>query len=223
MFIEHERTSGGYISGETKLGMILCLLTDGDSYDLGVIFDISSKSCDQISYEVLKNWIIDSKIGEINMKDYLNDLSDMEEVSKGFSKRFNGILIGATCALDGWLVRISKPTMHKDSKPNPTSFYPRKRFYALNDQVIVDHRKKVRWVSYSNKDALHDCSCFRNTYFYSKILKEKEECLYRHKLYILGDSVYLVESFTMTPYIQVVSHTVEDAFSFLPLMCADNS
>ena len=53
MFDAHEYTSGGYISGETKLAITLRLLAGGDSYDLGVIFDISYKHCEKILYYVL--------------------------------------------------------------------------------------------------------------------------------------------------------------------------
>ena len=143
MFDAHERTSGGYISGQTKVAVTLRLLAGGDSYDLGLIFDITSKSCERIMYEVLDHWIIRTSIGKIDMKDYLNDISEMKFVSNGFSKRSNGLLTGAIGAIDGWLVRIGKPSMHKDGQKNATSFYSRKGFYALNVQCIVDHCKKV--------------------------------------------------------------------------------
>ena len=71
MYIAHEKTSGGYISGEIRLAITLRLLAGGDSYDLGVIFDISSRTCERILYEVLENWIINTKIGEINIEDCL--------------------------------------------------------------------------------------------------------------------------------------------------------
>ena len=80
--------------------------------------------------------------------------------------------------------------------------------------MIVDDRKKVRWVSYSHKGASHDSSCFRDTHLYTNILKVKEEFLYRNKLYILGDSAYSIESFMMAPYLQVAAQTPEVAFNF---------
>ena len=106
MFDTHEHTSGGYISGETKLAVTLRLLAGGDSYDLGVIFDISFKHCEQIMYSVLEHWIIDTNISKIDMEDYLDNIFEMQTVSKGFSQRSNGILKGAIGAIDGWLVRI---------------------------------------------------------------------------------------------------------------------
>ena len=101
MFDAHERTSGGYVSGETKLAITLRILAGGDSYDLGVIFDICHKHCEKIIYDVLEKWIIKTGIGKINMEEYLNNISEMKDVSKGFSVRSNGHLVGAIGAIDG--------------------------------------------------------------------------------------------------------------------------
>ena len=45
MFMAHEKTSGGFISGETKLGLTLRLLAGGDALDLGVMFDAHPRTC----------------------------------------------------------------------------------------------------------------------------------------------------------------------------------
>ena len=67
MFDAHEHTCGDYVSGETKVAITLRLLVGGESYDLGAIFDISYKHCENISYHVLLHRIINAGIGEINM------------------------------------------------------------------------------------------------------------------------------------------------------------
>ena len=67
----------------------------------------------------------------------------MAIVSERFSKRSNGVLKGAIGALDGWLVRIQRPSYYFDKIVNPVAFFSRKGFYALNVQCIVDDRKKV--------------------------------------------------------------------------------
>ena len=78
MFNAHERTSGGYISGETKVAVSLRLLAGG------VIFDISYKHCEKILYDVLLHWIINTGIGLIDMENYLDDLEEMNTMSHGF-------------------------------------------------------------------------------------------------------------------------------------------
>ena len=166
MYMAHEKTSGGFISGETKLGVTLRILAGGDCCDLGVLFDISPKHCNKLFHYTLKNWINKSKIGGINIYDYLSNEEAMRRVSIGFSKRSNGIFKGAIGALDGWLVRIIRPSFFRDGYRNITGFYSRKGFYALNVQCIVDDKKRVLWLSYRHKGGSHDSSCFHDTELY---------------------------------------------------------
>ena len=55
MFNAHEHTSGCYISGGTKMTVALQLLAGRDSYDLGVIFDITSKHYEMIFMKCYNN------------------------------------------------------------------------------------------------------------------------------------------------------------------------
>ena len=209
----HCKTSGGWVSGKIKLGITLRLLAGGDSYDLGVLFDISPKHCHVIMHEVLKNWIIDTNIGDINITKYLNDDERMNRVSEGFSKRSNGIFKGAIGALDGWLVRINRPSFSRDNIKNVSGFFSRKGFYALNIQCIVDDRKRVLWLSYRHKGGLHDSSCFRDTKLYQYLQNNKKE-LYEKGFFILGDSAYCIESFLIPPYDNAKPKSAEDDFNF---------
>ena len=213
MFIANEKTTGGYISGETKLGITLRLLAGGDSLDLGVIFDISPKWCNEIMYYVLSYWIISTNIGHIDIYRYLQDEIAMKKVSDGFAKRSNGIFIGTIGAIDGWLVRIIRPSFWRDGIKNITAFYSRKGFYALNVQCIVDDKKRVLWLSYSHKGGSHDSSCFRATKLY-QYLKSLAPNLYEKGFYIIGDSAYCIESFILTPYDNALSKTSEDNYNF---------
>ena len=176
MFEAHEKTCGGYISGETKVGITLRLLAGGDINDLGVIFDITANYCTIIMLDVLKHWISETDIGKIKMYDYLDDDEALKKCSEGFSIRSNGILKGAIGALDGWLVRIQRPSFFRDGILNVTSFFSRKGFYALNVQVMVDDKKRVLWVSYSHKGGSHDSSCFRATRLYDYLKKMVLSC-----------------------------------------------
>ena len=54
MFDAHEKTSGGFISRETKVGITLRLLAGGDINDLGVLFDITPNHCTLLMLVVLK-------------------------------------------------------------------------------------------------------------------------------------------------------------------------
>ena len=95
-------------------------------------------------------------------------------MSNGFSKRSNGVLVGAIGAIDGWLVRIQRPSFRSDRIINPVSFFSRKGFYALNVQCIVDDQKKVLWASYAHKGGSHDSSAFRDTKLYQMLIEKSE-------------------------------------------------
>ena len=87
MYDAHVKTYGGYISGEVKLDVTLCLLAGGNALALGVIFDIIPGKINTITFSVLRNWVKKPNIGGINMHAYLNNNNAMENVSIGFSQR----------------------------------------------------------------------------------------------------------------------------------------
>ena len=96
--------------GEVKLAITLRLLAGGDSLDLAVLFDASPCYCKEFMNHVLLNWIIRPNLGRMDIETYLSNPEELERVSKGFSIRLNGVLKGAIGAVDGWLVKIVKPS-----------------------------------------------------------------------------------------------------------------
>lgn len=72
--------------------------------------------------DVLLHWIIKTNIGDLNISKYLDDVSSMEKVSVGFSKRSNSNLMGETGALGGMVVRIVRPVF-RDIVKKPMTFF----------------------------------------------------------------------------------------------------
>ena len=214
MYHAHKLTSGGYIPGEVKLAITLRLLAGGSALDLAIIFDINEKHCIRMFTKVLKKWIILPNIGKIDINSYINDDNALQHVSQGFSKRSNGLLKGAIGAIDGWLIKIQRPTFTRDGITHSKSFFSRKGFYALNVQCVVDNEKRVLWASYSNRGSSHDSPAFRSTNLYNATLKKFKDKLYRNGFFILGDSAYAIESFILPPYDNAKSKSPEDAFNF---------
>ena len=62
------------------------------------------------------------------MRKYIGDKDAMEKVSRGFTKRSNGVLKGVVGTNDGWIVRIVRPGWIRDGVRNPTIFISRKLF-----------------------------------------------------------------------------------------------
>ncbi len=65
----------------------------------------------------------------------------MEKVARGFCKGINGVFAGCIGALDGWLVKIEKPSLIRDGVQNPSLYFSRKGFYGVNVQITVSHNK----------------------------------------------------------------------------------
>ena len=122
MYDAHVETTGGYIAGEVKMAVTLCLLAGCDTLDIAVIFDVSPGHLGIIIYYVLIDWVKQPNLGGINMNKYLNDVHDMASISSGFSKRSDGVLKGAIGAIDGWLVPIHRPTWFLDHIFSPITF-----------------------------------------------------------------------------------------------------
>ena len=147
------------------------------------------------------------------MNAYLEDEMAMSRVSKGFSLRSNGVLTGAIGAIDGWRVKIIRPSWRLDRVRNPIAFFSCKGFYALNVQCVVDHDKTVLWASTYHKGGSHDSSALRETKLYKK-LKDKSDWLYERGYFILADSAYAIESFIIPPYALAKLKSPEDNFNF---------
>ena len=69
----HEKTSGGVVSGEVKLAITIRILAGGSALDLAVLFEVSEAHCKRLFIDVLKNWIIKTNIGQMDIGKYLKD------------------------------------------------------------------------------------------------------------------------------------------------------
>ena len=118
---------------------------------------------------------------------------------------------GCIGAIDGWLVKIRRPTSWLDGLINLMPLYFQKGYYALNVQCIVEDRKKGVWVMYNNKGASHDSICFKSSVLYTAH-QGIEECLFLTVLFCIGDSVYGIESFLLTPYDSPLSQSPENNY-----------
>ena len=136
----HYSSTGPLISGEVKLALTLRMLAGGSYMDLSLLFDVGFSTAYNIFHMVVNKWINNPNLVKINGTDYCEDTGRMQAVALDFAKASNGVMNGCIGALDGWLVKIIKPRK-KDGVRNPSSFYSRKGFYAINVQVIVDYKK----------------------------------------------------------------------------------
>ena len=68
-------------------------------------------------------------------------------------------------------------------------------------------------MSYLHKSGSRDSSCLRETRFCGKLVAMRDS-LYDQEIFIIGDSMYAIESFFISPYDLVNVKSPEDNFNF---------
>jgi hypothetical protein len=210
----HETTSGGYICGEVKLALTLRMLAGGSYLDLSLIFRCRDTYVTTIFHDVISEWICHDDVISFPNELYFKDIEEMKKTAAGFSQGTNnGVLSGCIGALDGWLVKIRKPSFKKDGIRNAAGYYSRKGFYAINCQVIVDHKKRILWRSIKCRGAEHDSTAFKKTKLYQQLVEDRDLFI-RNCLYIIGDSAYALMAFLLKPFDNAAPYSDLDAFNF---------
>ena len=180
--------------------------------DMALLFQTSFNHMHKIFKHVVTNWLSHSSFYNINGIKYCSDDERMKEVALQFARGSSGVIGGCIGALDGWVVRIKKPS-RRDGVKNAKSFYSRKGFFAVNVQAIVDKRKRVLFRSIMSRGAEHDSTAFKNCGLYQWLL-QNWKVLAEKGYYFIGDSAYSLKSFLLTPYDNAMHGTAEDNFNF---------
>lgn len=209
----HEATTGGFICGEIKLALTLRLLAGGSYLDLALLFETGFTYAIDIFHDVIEKWILDDRLVKISGIDYCSDIDRMEKVAFEFSRGSNGVINGCIGAIDGWIVKIIKPSKTRDGVKNPASFFSRKGFFGINVQAIVDKKKRILYRQILSRGAEHDSTAFKNGALY-QCLMNNWRFLALKGLYFIGDSAYALKSFLLTPFDNVLHGTSEDNFNF---------
>ena len=211
----HEQSTGGFVSGEVKLALTLRLLAGGSYMDLALLFDVGFSTAYEILHKVIKEWILDDRLVKINGIDYCEDDLRIAKVAREFAKKSNNAINGCIGAIDGWIVKIRKPSISKDlyNSSDPKSFFSRKGFFGINVQAIVDSKKRILYRNINSRGAEHDSTAFKNSAFY-KWLEKNWQKLVDGQFYFVGDSAYAIKSFLLTPFDNAIHGTPEDNFNF---------
>ena len=212
IIIAHDRSTGGMLSGEVKLALTLRLLGGGTYLDMALLFDVSFNHVHKIVRNVISNWLLNESFYPIRGVQYCEDDEKMKSMALQFSAASNGVINGCIGAIDGWVVKIQKPS-RSDGVINPQSFYSRKGYYAVNVQAIVDKNKKILFRSIMSRGAEHNSSAFKNSSLYKWLIANWVK-LAEKGYYFIGDSAYALKSFLLTPYNNAEHGTAEDNFNF---------
>ncbi len=213
IILAHEQSTGTIISGEVKLALTLHMLAGGSYLDLSLLYDMGSSTANHIFYQVIKDWILDNNLVKISAAKYIQDEKQMEDVALQYTRSSNGIICGCIGAIDGWIVKIARPTRKRDQVSNPSTYYSQKGYFGLNFQAIVNQKKKILFWSILSRGAKHYSTAFKNSKFYEGLM-EKWVQLADLGFYFIGDSAYGIKSFLLMPYDNVCHGLAEDNYNF---------
>ena len=104
-----------------KVALTLRLLAGGSYLDLALVFETNPSYAIFIFHEVIRDWILDDMLIEINGMKYCQDLDRMNEVARQFARDSGGVIGGCIGAIDGWIVKIKRPSK-RDNVMDPKSF-----------------------------------------------------------------------------------------------------
>jgi len=212
MFAASQDTSGPYIPGEMKLALTLRILAGGSYLDMFLWLNVNADYVRFISKHVMRNWICLDEVVQINyFEKVLQDPHAMTSIRLTFARTSNGIINGIIGAVDGWLVRITGPTL--EDTTNPGKYYSRKGFYAINVQAIVDKEKRILWRYIGEKGCSHDSPSFNDSNL-GNYLSRVATSLMAKGIYIIGDSAYSLKSYLLTPYDDAAPGSHEDSFNY---------
>jgi hypothetical protein len=130
--------TGGIIPGEIKVAMTIRILAGASYLDMILQYYVSPSSVFQVFHDVIQ-WIDEAfqfpLFGLLKNRNW----DALHDIAMNFAKFLDGVFYGCIGALDGIAIRIRCPFLSEDSDPG--SYFCRKKFYALNVQVIVDANK----------------------------------------------------------------------------------
>jgi hypothetical protein len=227
IFRAHEVTSGGFICGEVRVAITLRLLAGASYLDVAYIFGVHYNHVYAIFHHVLKYWICKDFVHRYELQDILQSEEKMYHVSKQFAKgRSSGILSGVIGALDGWLVKIQRPSLTRDGVVNSGGYFSRKGFFALNVMAIVDKKKRVLWRYIGARGSEHDSSMFKSSKLYSQLVNialDPNGLLhnnwYEIPFYLIGDSAFGNRTFLQAPFDNAKPKTPQDVFNYIHSSC----
>ena len=123
---------------------------------------------------------------------------ELQKLADGFRKKSTGGLFeNVLGAFDGYLLEVTRACIRKQNGVlNPTKFYCRKQFYAINCQVCCDADRRVTNVSMLSPGAVPDTLAFFKSNIHRAISQGKVPAKY----HFVADNAYPDSDSILTPY-----------------------
>ena len=127
-----------------------------------------------------------------------DDADELKKLADGFRKKSSGGLFeNVIGAFDGYLLEITKSCITKrQGVHNPSKYYCRKQFFAINCQVCCDADRKVTNVSMLSPGAVPDTLAFFKSNIHRAITLGQVPAQY----HFVADNAYPDSDSILTPY-----------------------
>jgi len=174
-----------------RLSIALRWLGGGSYLDIAIAHQLSISSV----YKHINDTI--SAIDNVlNLHFPYNDNDWLASSSLGFSRDGKSPINGCIAALDGIAIKINEPSSRDVC--NPSTYYNRKGFFALNVQALCDSSYKFLFVSAITPGSSHDSSALAMSSL-ADLLKKNDGGI-KEKYWIAGDAAYVCTNRLLTPW-----------------------
>ena len=178
------RGDKAHVDSRSRLSMTLKFLTGSRMQDITRIHGVSRSTVVQAVRRTFHGIMQEFPLEPFPFDDH----EKLQALADGFKRKSSGSLFtNCVGALDGYLLRIPKVCIGKNSGiPNPTKFYCRKNFYALNCQVACDAHRRVTSLSIKSPGAVPDLLAFLKGSLHANIQAGKLPA----QFHFVGDNAY---------------------------------
>ncbi|KAL7469554.1 LOW QUALITY PROTEIN: hypothetical protein ACHAXS_009808 [Conticribra weissflogii] len=186
------------------------MLVGGSYLDFSLLYNMGRSTAYHIFHQ-----IFDDKLVKISSSKYIQDKKQMEDVALQFARLSKGIICGCIGDIEGWIVKILRPTTKCDQQPSHILHL--EGIFGMNVQAIIDQKKKILFQSILYRGSKHDSTAFKDSNFYEGLIM-KLVWLADKGFYFIGDSAYGIKLVLLIPYDNVCIVSAEDNYNFfIPL------
>ena len=205
------REAAGYaiVGLRERIAICLRLLAGASYHDIAMIFRVSHSTIYEVFHRFL-DVVASNSIQELQIKFPFDDDAKLEQLAEGFMKSTSNhpALYGCVGALDGYAVRIRRPFVSEESKPN--DYMSRKGFFAINVQAICDAKCRFLYIYADTPGSTHDATA----YALSSFCKKWESQRGTNRWWIAGDEAYSITENLLTPWPGRNLDPFKDSFNF---------
>ena len=126
-----------------------------------------------------------------------DNVVELQKLADGFkAKSTGGLFDGVVGTVDGFLLRVCKASIgNKSGIKDPSKFYCRKKYYAVNCQVCCDAHRRITSLSMLSPGAVPDTLAHQKSALHMAI----EAGELPDGFYFLGDGAYPLSEHMLTP------------------------